>query len=252
VARGEDDLAFLAFDKDPRLPSPFTSWYGPVGLLALLVTVPLAVRAVRRGRLPGGALVLSLAPVAYVLLIVLGIAYTAFSGRYVMPGVALAAATWGLVYEVRPLAWGLTAVAAITLGLALVHYEEKPAGFNVLGGSAPPSVWGKSREEVFAASKAPTASAPIRLLDERARPGDTVALLIRQDDVSYPFFGAGLDRHVVFLHEGDSVSDAVDWLVEAPGFDAHPCASGWRSLPVGEPGWRLYRRTGTCPASASP
>ena len=49
---------------------------------------------------------------------------------------------------------------------------------------------------------------------------------IRQDDVSYPYFGGRLDRKVVFLGK-QRVRNDMDWLVEAPGFDVVPCRSGW-------------------------
>ena len=252
IGRDQPLLAFLASDRDPVPPSPFVSWYGPLGLLLLLATVPLAVREIRRGKLRKSALLLALAPVLYVVIVVLGIAYSPFHGRYLMPAVAFAAATWGLVLRVRPLAWAASAIATVTLVLSIVHYAEKPVGFFVLGGNAPRSVWNESRIEVLRHSQARGGAGPVNALERRAADDAVVALRIRQDDVSYPFFGADLGRRVVFIGDrGEGMSSRVDWLVVAPGLRVKACAAGWREVPTQEAGWRLYRRVGTCPGESA-
>jgi hypothetical protein len=245
--RGEPDLAFLGADREAAPPSPFVSWYGPLGVLIALAAVVLAVRDVRRGALRKAALLFALAPVLYLVVITVGLGYTPFHGRYLIPAVALGAATWGLVLRVRPLAWAATAIATVTVVLSFVHYVEKPAGFAVLGGGDVRSVWNESRVEVLAHSRAPGGAGPLEVLEEEAADGDTVALQIRQDDVSYPFFGADLDRRIVFVEGAAGLDEEADWLVVAPGLTPDVCTRGWRSLPVAEAGWRLYERVGLCP-----
>lgn len=247
----EPDLAFIGYPRDADAPSPFVSWYGPLGLLLLVVSVPLAIRDVRRGALRRAGVLLALLPVFYVVPIAAALSYNAFHGRYLMPAVALAATTWGLVLRVRPFAWAAAAIAAVTVCLSFVHYREKPAGFAILGGSDVESVWSESRPEVFAHSLAPGGSGTLGALEERAAAGDTVALRIRQDDVSYPFFGADLDRRIVFVDDTGGLDEKADWLVVAPGLSAAVCSAGWHSLPTGEPGWRLYRRVGLCPGETA-
>ena len=39
----------------------------------------------------------------------------------------------------------------------------------------------------------------VAALEREAHKGDTVALAIRREDVSYPYFGSRLDRRVVFV-----------------------------------------------------
>jgi hypothetical protein len=168
-----------------------------------------------------------------------------------MSAVALAAATWGLVLRVRALAWAAAAIATVTVVLSFVHYAEKPAGFAVLGGDNPRSVWNESRIEILAHSRAPGGAGPLQVLEQQAAPGDTVALRIRQDDVSYPFFGADLDRRIVFVEETGGLDASADWLVVAPGLAADVCDEGWHSLPVAEPDWRLYRRVALCPGETA-
>ena len=66
----------------------------------------------------------------YLVLIAAAFGYSTFHGRYLMPSVALAAATWGLVLHVRPFAWAAAAIATVTVCLSFVHYREKPAGLH--------------------------------------------------------------------------------------------------------------------------
>ena len=128
----------------------------------------------------------------------LALDYNVGHGRYLMPAVVLSAATWGVIVDVRPLAWFGAAAGAATLLLAFVHYGEKPAGIALLGGESRPSVWSASRATILGAWHV---RGPFRVVDELAESGDTIALRLRQDDVSYPYFGAALDRRVVFVSE---------------------------------------------------
>ncbi len=246
------DLAFLASDRDPTQPTPFTSWYGPLGLLLFLAALPLVVREIRRGALPRGSLVLLLSPVLFVVILAMSTTYGPFNGRYLMFPVALAAATWGVVISVRPLAWAASAIAAVTLVLSFVHYLEKPAGFSVLGGASPPSVWTQSRIDVLSSAETRGGAGPLRVIESQADHDATVALRIRQDDVSYPYFGAELDRRIVFVDgQGEGLVGREDWLVVAPGLRVKTCASGWLEVPAQEAGWRLYRRVDTCPGESA-
>ena len=88
----------------------------------------------------------------------------------------------------------------------------------------------------------------IKQLDGLVEDGETVALRIRSDNVSYPFFDAALDRRVVFVDEEGGLDADADWLVAAPGLEVDICTAGWRSLETPAEGWRIYRRVGLCPA----
>ena len=152
----------------------------------------------RRRTVPRVAIVLALAPVVWLVLQAITTFYSIFDGRYVIFGVALAATVWGLLLPYRALAWAATAIAVTALALVLVHYDEKPSGVNALGGSAPTSVWDLSRAQVLGRFLHPGEREVVAALERRAQKGDTVALAIRREDVSYPYFGSRLDRRVVF------------------------------------------------------
>jgi hypothetical protein len=239
VSLSRHNLAFLGFDKHPTRASPFQSWYGPLGLLLVLAGFGLVWLALRRGTLPRVVAALALAPVVWLVLQAVTTFYGLWDGRYMIFAVALAAVIWGLLLPIRPLAWAATGIAVTALALALVHYDEKPSGVSVLGGAAPTSVWDMSREQVLARWLHPGETKVVATLEREARKGDTIALAIRREDVSYPYFGSRLDRHVVFLAVG--VPTWADWLVVAPGERIDRIQpSGYEGV-VHSHGWRLYR-----------
>ncbi len=234
VALDRHNLAFLGFDKHLTRASPFQSWYGPAGILLVLGGFALVWIALRKHTVPRVAAVLALAPLVWLVLQAITTFYSLWDGRYVVFGVALAATVWGLLLPYRPLAWAATAIGVTALALALVHYDEKPSGVNVLGGSAPTSVWDLSRAQVLGTFLHPGERKVVAALERNARKGDTIALAIGREDVSYPYFGSRLDRKVVF-----KPTVTPDWYVVAPGRRGL-AAYGGRPV-VDDHGWRLYR-----------
>ena len=122
-------------------------WYGPLLLILVAVSLLLVIRLRRRGRLPTLALVLALAPFYGIVAIGFSLPLQEWSGRFLMPEVALAASTWGLVLRVRPIAWATVAIGVTTLLLTLVHYDEKPSGLQLLAAGHARAVWGRPRWE---------------------------------------------------------------------------------------------------------
>ena len=107
----------------------------------------------------------------------LALDYNLGHGRYRDACRRIVRGHWGVIVDVRPLAWFGAAAGAATLLLAFVHYGEKPAGIALLGGESRPSVWSASRANILGASHV---RGPFRVVDELAEPGDTVALRLRQ------------------------------------------------------------------------
>jgi hypothetical protein len=233
IELGHRELAFLGFDRHPTHPSPFQSWFGPLGFLLAVGCLVLVLA--RRREFGRRVVLLALLPVIWIVLQGIVTDYNLFDGRYVMFAVALAAALWGLVLPFRPAAWAAATIAVTTLMLVFVHYDEKPSGVAVLGGPAPVSVWDQSRAEVMGRTMPPGQEPIVAALDRRARTGSVVALRIRREDVSYPFFGERLDRRVEFPVTGEAVG--ADWVVVAPG-QLFPSVN---TPIVDSHGWRLYR-----------
>ena len=128
---GRRDLAFLDTDRDAASPSTVFSYFGPAGFALVLAGAIVVIVARRRGATPRLALLLAAAPVLMVPLTALVLVYDPWRGRFLLYGLALAAATWGLVLRHRWLAWGVTSIAAISIVLAFVHSTEKPAGVRI-------------------------------------------------------------------------------------------------------------------------
>jgi 4-amino-4-deoxy-L-arabinose transferase-like glycosyltransferase len=252
VGRSED-LAFLGWDRDPTFPHGFLSWYGPLGLIAFVTAVALLALAIRRGSVRSGTLVLALAPLVTLVVVAAVWAWGPWHGRFLMPAVALSAATWGVLHRVRALSWALSAIALVTLLLSFLHYVEKPAGISVLEGTTSRSVWTASRETVIHAwrGKLTDEDLTARRLGGRMKDGETVALRLGFRDLSYLYFDPGLERRVIFVdEEGGGLDADVDWLVMAPGLAVDICPSGWRrEMATGR--WRVYRRVGLCPGESA-
>ena len=248
----DPDIAFRGYTRDPTVPGPFNSWYGPVGLIAFLAAAVLLIVAIRRGSLRKGVLVLALAPLITLAIVATTWGYSIWHGRFFMPAVALSAATWGVLHRVRALSWAVAAIALTTVLLSFLHYYPKPAGISLLDGRTGESVWTKSRTEIIESlAPGPTPQNQLlRRLDDRARGGETIALRLNPDNVSYPYFGEGLDRHIAYLDDEGGLDAGADWLVVAPGLNVEICPTGWRrELAAG--GWRLYRRVGLCPGESA-
>lgn len=252
VGRLDDDLVFIGWSRDATVPQPFRSWYGPVGLLAFLLATVLVVRAIRSGSLRKGSLVLVLAPLFTLAIITALWSYSPWHGRFLIPAVALSTATWGVLHRVRAFRWAIPAIALVALLLSFLHYDQKPAGISVLDGRTGRSVWTESRQSILTALAPRSPEADIvRRLDSKARGGETIALRIHEDGVSYPFFDPALERRVVYVDANSGLDADVDWLVVDGRLSVDICPAGWRrELESG--GWRLYRRVGLCPGESKP
>jgi 4-amino-4-deoxy-L-arabinose transferase-like glycosyltransferase len=247
-----EDLAFLGLSREPTIPQPSTSWYGPVGLIAFLIAVAVLVLTNRRGSVRRGTPVLALAPLVMLVIVTATWTYSPWHGRFFMPAVALSTATWGVLHRVRALGWALSAIAVVTLLLSFLHYLGKPAGISLLDGTTSRSVWTASRETVvFMWPRKPSGERlAVRRLGSRMKDGETVALRIGGGNLSYRYFDAGLERRVVFVDDKGGLDDDADWLVMAPGLAVDICPSGWRREMAAH-GWRVYRRVGLCPGESA-
>ncbi len=237
---GEHDLAFLDEHRDAWSASTVFSYYGPLGLMLLVVGLLLAVRSARHHVVRRLAVLLAAAPLVFAVLVALALAYDPWRARFFMFSMALAASTWGLVLRHRWLAWGATAIAAATLPLAFMHSIEKPAGVRLLESDTSNGVWGKSREAVQTWTRGGGIAEVVEFFAREPATG-RVGLRQVEDDWVYPYFGRGLDREVVFV-PAEASFDGLDWLVLGPGLPGQP-GPGWDTALETEDGWRVLRRT---------
>jgi hypothetical protein len=165
------------------------------------------------------------------------VGYHAFDGRYVMAGVALSSATWGVVLRHHAAAIAVVAVSAATVLLSLVNYTEKPAGIGLFEGTRRESIWTLPRE--WAQSFHPEVARMIGYLDTHARRGTTLAVSRDRTASPFAFVGyPGIEHRLVLT---DTLSGAAaagaEWAVLT---DEVACEDGWRRE-LRSPPWAVYR-----------
>ena len=256
---GEDSVRLEESWRFNAIADPTLSWYGPLGLLLVLVgTVSVAVLCVRR-TLPRVALALALAPWVLLLTFAVTIAWDPWRGRFLVFGFALAAATWGVpLLRSRATAWATTAIGTTALILSLANYQGKPSGLGELWAlDAPPgvstrSIWGERRADAQARLRPREGEKFVyRYFEEEVPEDASVALALRGDDFISPYFGDRLSRHISLVHErSDGVPGRADWLVLSPSSKVRRCLDAWRRELTLTSGWRIERRIGPEPSSS--
>lgn len=247
---GRPDVGYLDSQRSATKASPIFSWYGPLGVLLTLVSCAFVIRAVRRRQLPGVVLLLAAAPALWIVLVGIVIPYAEWNGRFAMGGFALAAATWGVVLRIRPLAWATAAVALLTTTLAFVHLHDRPSGLRLIEPTAERSVWSQPDWNVEATDH-PALRALLRFVQLNVPSHTRLAL---EPNVwpggsneggwlpVFTFFGPHLSRTIVFADSIRAARDATaDWAVlRDDGIGA--CVRGW-DLRFRYDVWIVLRRT---------
>ena len=241
LALGEPELAHLEEHRDAWAPSSVLSYYGPLGLVLLLVPIVLVARAVRRRALDPLVLLLSASPFVFAALVAFALSYDPWRGRFFMFSMALAAATWGVVIRFRWLAWGLVSIAVASILLAFVHSIEKPAGLRLLDRESSAGVWGRTREEVQTWTRSFDGTAEVAKFFAGEKASGRVGLRLEEDDWVYPYFGRHLDREVFFVPVEANL-EGFDWLVLRAGRVEQP-GPEWTLAFESTDGWRVYRQS---------
>lgn len=244
---GRRDLANIDSGRVITKSASNFSWYGPLGSLLLIGAAAAVVVEVRRRRLDRFALVAVAAPLYWLVAVAALLFYQDWLGRFFAFPVVLAAAAWGMVLRWRPVAWGVVAIASISLFLSLANDAKRPSGLPLLEGGKPRSVWDTPRWTGVALRK--DYDAPIRYLDRHVPDSADVGLAITPSEPVYPFFGRGLERHVRFVYPQDrDAPTGVDWVFIRPDHPSSLCFAAWGlALRTGD-GWRIMHRKGarTC------
>jgi hypothetical protein len=220
------------------------SWFGALGLLLAVGVGAAVVVLVRRRSLPSISLVLVAAPLIVFVLFSLSVGYDPWQGRFFVYPFALSASLWGLVLERPRVAVASVAVAATTMTLALVHYEEKPSGLALLERSAPSSVWNMDRAAAQSVLRLDLTET-LRFVETEVPPDASIAMALVPDDFAYPAFGPGLSRRVVLVPRGSRARSVdADWLLASSPRTAQMDRACWRPV-HGEPDrWQVFEEAG--------
>jgi hypothetical protein len=214
---------------------PTLASHGPLGLFLLIAATVLVVVAWRRRRMPPLALVLAAAP--WILLVTLALALTwdPWRGRFLLFGIALGAATWGLAVRSRMIATATVAIGATALFVTLGNHESKQSGL-----FGEPTVWGKPRWYVQTGLSG--SEWIIRFVEEHVPEDGRLAVALPGNHQIHPYFGQTLSRHISLLPvEGGIPEPSAEWLVRAPGTSVRQCDGSWE-VEYEHQGWSVERR----------
>ncbi len=216
-------------------PEPTLAWYGPVATLLLATGSVMTVVAWRRREVSSVALALAAAPWVLLVTLTLTIVWDPWRGRFLLFGVALAAATWGVVLRSNAVALAVAAVGSTALLLTLVGYEGKPSGL-----LSEPTIWGNPRWE--AQTRLSGSTEVLRFVEESVPDDSRIGLSLIGDHHVHPYFGPRLTRHVSLVpSDGGAAPADANWLVLAPSTRVRRCEDAWQPEFVHE-GWRVERR----------
>jgi hypothetical protein len=216
---------------------PLVGGYGPLALMLFIGASIVVVVMWRRNQLPAIAVALAAAPLTLLLTLAAALSYDTTRARFLLFGVALAAAIWGVALRVRPLAYAAAGVGSAALFLSLANYHGKPSGL-----FSSESIWTMQRWQAQTTRNG--FGADVLGFVESNVPADArIALSVRGDEWIHPFFGPALSRHVELVSpfRGAPPGDA-EWLVLGPNAAVARCRGSWRGEYKNGAGWRVERR----------
>ena len=232
------------------------SWFGPLGTLLFVFGTAAVLFLRRRSGFPKIVVVLALAPWIVLFLLAVTIVWDPHRGRFLVFGVALAAAAWGVLARSEVAAAAAAAIAVVSVVLSLANYTGKASG---LAEVWPPektpfvsanSIWDANRADVLARLRPDSGERRLYWFLEDEVPDDArVAVAARENDFLSPYFGPELARHVALVGEDGVVPEDADWLVIHPTMAVRRCPASWRREFRHDLGWRVERRIApdTCP-----
>jgi len=241
-----DALGGLAgTELERRTADATSSWYGPAGLLAVIGATAIGAARLRSRKGSLREVLLAAAPLILLVLLALTLTYDPFRGRFLMSGIALSAATWGVLLARRWLGLGTAALAIVTVFLSLQTFDAKPSGLP-LGNYMRPAPWGQPRWSVQTILRPDGNERAILRFFEHHVPTDArVALALNQNDLISPYFGPHATRNVSLVPEGYAAPARAEWFVIAPVRKVDLCRVDWRQRFALRSGWIVLRRVGT-------
>jgi hypothetical protein len=214
---------------------PTRAWYGPLAPVLLVAGTVAAVLAWRRRSTPVLAVALAAAPWVLLATLAVTVTWDPWRGRFLAFGVALAAATWGLLLRSRVLAAATAAIGATAVFLALANYDGKPSGL-----FSEPTIWGNPRWQ--AQTRLSGSQEVLRFVQEGVPVDASLAVALPGNHQIQPYFGPTLARHISLIPiEGGAPEPDAEWLVRAPGTTVRQCDGSW-AVEFEHQGWSVERR----------
>jgi hypothetical protein len=230
-----------------RLPagyyeSPMHSSYGLAFVILFVVSVALVVRNWRRGERAIPILAALAAVPITVLASTFLLAYDTMRMRYLVFGVALASASFGVTLRVRAVAWTATALACVSTAVLVAYSIPRPGGLNVLSSNRGLETASRWFVQGHSGNGDPDA---FRFLEEEIPAEATLALALQLNTYVYPAWDEHLRRTVVFVPSDGTVPAEAGWLAVGPSQPvngARLAEAGWRLRLRSAGGWRIFER----------
>jgi hypothetical protein len=214
---------------------PTFAWYGPLAPLLLVAAAVIVVQAWRSRKLPPIALALAAAPWVLVITVALTLTWDPWRGRFLIFGVALAAATWGVLLRFRAIAMAAAAIGSTALLLSLANHSSKPSGL-----FSAPSIWGNPRWEAQTRLSGPRDV--LRFVEDNVPENARIGISLTGNHHLHPYFGPKLSRHVNLVpYDGGIAPADTEWLVLAPETRVRRCDGSWRPEHAAG-GWSVEQR----------
>jgi hypothetical protein len=216
-----------------RIANEDYSAYGPVGIVALLAAGALTLRAYAARRVDARHLVLACALPVFLILVSLTAVWVPFLIRYFLIPAVIAAPLLARLFRSRATTAAYLVVAAISIGVTIVHDQPKP--FNNPYGFGRP--WNLTQVTALATNSDAYIGAALADYDKLVPAHACVGAVIDTNEPSYLLFGPKLEHHVIFLSSNDTVRTALEkglfYVVITTGVD-RPVADRFK-----EAGWRI-------------
>ena len=234
-----------------RVANEDDSAFGPLGIVALLAAIASTIWAVATRRADTRQLALSFALPGFLVLISLQVSWNLFLMRFFLVPVVLAAPLLARLFRGRATTAAYLVVAAITVGLTIIHDQTKP----LEGAFGRP--WHLTPVEAIDVAQDPATATALAAYDRLVPEHACVGAVLGSEEPSYLLFGPNLRHHVVYLSVNDAVlpalRDGLFYIVISTGPDRWVAGDfksrGWRIRPLGRY-WLLasepHARAGIC------
>jgi hypothetical protein len=211
------------------------SAYGPLGIVALLAAMTLAIWAYVRRRADQRQLALACALPGFLVLVSLQVAWVPFLVRFFLVPAGLTAPLLARLFRGRATTAAYLVVAALVVGLTVTRDQSKP--FESAYG--PP--WRYTQSDALSVNSDGYLASALAAYDEDVPARACVGAVLGPDEPSYLLYGPRLEHHVVFLSVNDAVLPALRqglfYVVVSTGNDSWVAgrfrSAGWIVRPLG-------------------
>jgi hypothetical protein len=222
-----------------RLANENYSAWGPVGIVAVLVAIGLAVHAYRRRTAGSRELALATALPVFLVLVSLSTRWVPFTIRFFLLPAVLAAPLLARLFAGRLATAAWAVVSALAVTLTIVHDQPKP--LNSPNGYGRP--WNYTWADAFRANSYNYVAAALDDYEKLVPPHACVGAILDRSEATYVLFGRKLQHRVVFLSVNDAVGPAYRGglfnVVISTGPNRWVADSfktaGWTIRPLGNP-----------------